>query len=253
MKYCFITGMGRSGTTFMGNLLRHVESIDSRHEYIGNREYWLLSWYLPGEIYAIPYLERCKKSIDSSFSSSYFIDVNGYLQNSVPQLRQVFNPEMVFHLVRDPRTVIPSLYIRRSDNNIHLIPKEREEVEKWLDGDKFQQICWNWASTTMTLASQNTELLQFEKLINNFDYLEKKLLSPLNITLSRATWTDLQSTKINRTRNRWFRFVYAKLKGKEFVKDKLPKYDQWSAEQKTLFNDICGSAMEMVGYDLTNR
>ena len=249
MKYCFITGMGRSGTTFVANLLRRVENIQVRHEHIGNREYWLLSWYLPGDTYAIPYLERCKKKIDSLQSCSYFIDVNGYLQNSVPYLREVFNPEVIFHLVRDPRTVIPSLYIRRSDNNIHLIPKEREEVEKWLDGDKFQKICWNWTSTTRLLLSQNTPLLQFEKLINDFDYLSEKLLSPLNISLSRAVWMDLKSTKVNKTRNKLFRFVYAKLKGKEFVKDRLPSYDLWSAEQKTIFGEICGNTMKMVGYD----
>ena len=176
MKYCFITGMGRSGTTFLGNLLRNVENIHARHEYIGNREYWLLSCYLPGDVYAIPYLDRCKKRMASFQSSSYFIDVNSYLQNSVPYLQEVFNPEIVFHLVKDPRTVVPSLYIRRSDNNIHLIPKEKDEVEKWLDGDKFVQICWNWASTTKLLVSQNTTLLQFEKLVNDFDYLCEKLL-----------------------------------------------------------------------------
>lgn len=148
MRYIFVTGMGRSGTTTFAKLLTAITSAEVRHEYIGNREFWLLSWYLSGEVYSKPFLQREKRKIDSMFSKPVFIDVNGYLQCSTTEIEKVFRNVRIFHLVRDGRDVVRSLYLRRSENRIHLIPKNREEISKWMDADRFCQICWNWNSTT---------------------------------------------------------------------------------------------------------
>ena len=241
--------MGRSGTLWLANVLNHVQNVDALHEYIGNREFWLLSWYLPCNVYAMPYLQRAKKSIEKGFTKEFFIDVNGYLQNSVPELKKVFEQEMAFHLVRDGRAVIRSLYSRRSDNNIHLIPKNRGEVEQWIDGNKFSQICWNWASTTLKLISENIELIQFEKLTSDYGYFEEKLLRPFNFNFSRLLWKGLVSKKVNKTRSTIHRFFYAKIKMKDFVKDELPPYEKWTDSQKKTFKEICGEAMKRAGYD----
>ena len=60
MRYAFVTGMGRSGTKFLSSLLSIDNNAISNHEYIGNREYWLLSWYL-GNIYQNVILKNAKK------------------------------------------------------------------------------------------------------------------------------------------------------------------------------------------------
>lgn len=251
MKYIFVTGMGRSGTTFLAHLLKNIQTADVEHEYIGNREYWLLSWYLPGDVYATPYLERSKETIERNFRNEYFIGINGHLQNSVYELRKVFKPEVIFHLVRDGRRVVRSLYTRRSDKNIHLIPKSRIEVERWLDRDKFEQICWNWASTTKKIISEDTKLIQFEKLVGDYSYFEEQLLKPFGFILKPIKWKSFVSNRINRTRSKMYRFIYAKLKGKEFVSDELPPYEQWSDKYKEIFREICGDAMEKAGYNLS--
>jgi hypothetical protein len=67
MRYDFVTGMGRSGTLFVSYLLKQCSSITEmivKHEYIGNREYLLLSWYLPNDFFAEPYLIRIKNFIE---------------------------------------------------------------------------------------------------------------------------------------------------------------------------------------------
>jgi hypothetical protein len=61
MKYIFITGMGRSGTKFVASVLDSLQDADARHEYIGDKECTLLSWYLPEDVYAVSYLRKIKQ------------------------------------------------------------------------------------------------------------------------------------------------------------------------------------------------
>ena len=75
MKYAFITGMGRSGTKFLSGLLALDKDVYSVHEFIGNREYWLVSWYL-GDVYSSVILQNEKKRIDTKVEKNCFIDVN---------------------------------------------------------------------------------------------------------------------------------------------------------------------------------
>ncbi|NIM17571.1 MAG: hypothetical protein GTO45_36620 [Candidatus Aminicenantes bacterium] len=249
MRYAFVTGMGRSGTVFVTNLLKQCGQVTVRHEFIGNREYWVLSWYLPHDVYAEPYLIRAKNSIESTFDEGFFIDVNGYLQHSVPLLRKVFGASQVFHLVRDPRRVVRSLYSRRSDRSVDLIPKNRPEVEKWLDGDKFQHICWNWASTTRELLSEDTKLILFEKVISDYDYLVQNLLEPLDLPLERQLWTRLIKKKLNKTRSKFYRYLYCKVKGKEYISTSIPEYNRWPTAYKEIFEELCGDVMRQCGYE----
>jgi hypothetical protein len=248
-KYIFITGLGRSGTSFLTSLLSGHQGIYSGHEYIGNREFWLLSWYL-GAGYSEEYLKRTKAGIEKKFDHHTFIDVNGRLQNCVPQLKAVFDNPEVLHLVRDPRKVVRSLYIRRNDKNIHLIPKERQEISKWLDEDKFYQVCWNWARTTQQLLDMKLPLIQFEKLTGDFEYCKSKLLDVAGIRMDKTEWEKRSSIKVNRTYPKWYRLMYARLKGKTFVEDELPEYAEWSTEQKKVFLEVCGPVMELAGYKL---
>ena len=59
-KYTFITGMGRSGTKFLSQLLQLDSNYMVKHEEIGNREFLLASWYI-GQAYTTPYLKGEKQ------------------------------------------------------------------------------------------------------------------------------------------------------------------------------------------------
>ncbi|HEX5003126.1 MAG TPA: sulfotransferase domain-containing protein [Bacteroidia bacterium] len=246
-KYIFITGHGRSGTSFLTDLLSGHEDIYAGHEYIGNREFWLLSWYLGGD-YNQEYLKRVMHHIESTITEKTFIDVNGRLQNCVPDLYTVFEPATVLHLVRDPRKVVRSLYIRRNDANVHLIPKARNEIGNWLDNDKFYQVCWNWARTTKQLYDLGIPLIHFEKIITDFDYCKQSVLDVAGIQMNKEQWLKISSQKVNRTMPRWYRYIYARLRGKTFVEDQLPEFKNWTNQQKSVFFEVCGPVMELVGY-----
>ncbi len=245
MKYVFITGMGRSGTAFTANLLKQDPSIFVAHEFIGHREYHLLSWYL-GRIYSVPFLKKVKEKIKQTSNKRYFVDVNGYLSDSSDSLKEVFEGAMVYHLVRNPRDVVRSLLIRRDDSRIHKLPKAESEINEWLCMSKLEQICINWVQTTEDLLNSNAEVLKFEELISSFEYLESKILSPLQINISKDQYELVKSKKTNKTRSIFYRFLYAKLKGKTF-NPVSSSYQLSEHEQATLLK-ICGSTMKKLDY-----
>ncbi len=248
-RYVFVTGMGRSGTTWLAGLLQEADGCVCRHEFIGDRQYWLLSWYL-GASWAVPCLERAKAEIDRRFPEGVFVDVNGYLHHSVPFLKEVFGDVAVFHLVRDPRNVVPSIHARRNPEDMQILPKDEGDIRHWIDRGKFWQICWNWADTTKRLVAQGIPVLQFERLVSDYEYLRTRLLEPAGIHVAEDFWEEARRNRCNRTRSRLYRYVYAKLRGRQPVTNTLPPYEEWSAERKQAFRDLCGEAMQLVGYDL---
>ena len=66
MKWVFITGMGRSGTTFLGHVLGAAHGGDAEHERIANRAFTTHSWYLDDALYAVPYLQRVRNDLERS-------------------------------------------------------------------------------------------------------------------------------------------------------------------------------------------
>jgi len=183
MKYIFITGMGRSGTTFLGNLLSVIPGVTAGHEQVGNREFCVLSWYLSDTKYNTEFLQRAKNKIEESVRTEWYIDVNGYLQNTTDELQSVFQPTAMMHLVRNPAEVIRSVYTRRIETDVHILPKDDRELDRWLEGDRFQQICANWQMVVAPLMAKKVPLLKFEELVSNYDYLQEKLLHPFGFDL----------------------------------------------------------------------
>lgn len=247
MKYAFVTGMGRSGTKFLSAMLALDKNICSHHEYFGNREYWLLSWYL-GNTYAKPFLEYQIQQKKGNFNKDLFIDVNSYLSSSVETLNEVFDNPHIFHLVRNPKKVVPSIMTRRDDKRTHKIPKTELDIKKWVGMSKLEQVCTNWVQTTENLLNSNTTLLKFESLTTDYDYVKNTLLEPLGIDIPKDKYEVFKTKKINKTRGELFRFLYAKYKGKNFVAENFT-FDDLSNQEKTIFYDICGNTMAKLNYD----
>lgn len=249
IKYVFVTGVGRSGTTFLSNLLSNCSEAKTHHEYERSREFQLLSWYI-GKSYAKPFLENQKKQIEkNSYGFNKFIDVNGGYRHCVDELEYVFSPIKIFHLVRNPKDVVRSLYTRRDDENIHFAPKQESEIKWWLEADKFSQICWNWKKDTEILLDKGLDLLHFEKIISDYDYFKNNLLDKIELKMDKSVWEDKVVIKKNKTRSKLYRFFFAKYKGKKFVGTRLPQYEEWSEDYKKKFTEICGGTMLKLGYE----
>ncbi len=242
--------MGRSGTKFLASVLSRSSQASVFHEEIGDREFWLLSWYLDKENYSKPFLLNQKMILEKRSDSRILIDVNSGLQNSADVLKEVFPGARIFHLVRDPRKVIPSIYNRRSDKRIHLVPKTRNEFEKWLNYTKLEQVCWNWNDTTTRLLKSDLELIQFEKLISDYQYFKNSLTDKIGISdINEHTWDMIRNSKVNSTKPKWYRYLYSHLKRKDFVSEHLPRFEEWQTFQQKVLFDICGETMEKLGYE----
>lgn len=249
LNYIFITGFGRSGTKFLSHLLSHCSEASAYHEYVGNREFELLSWYL-GKPYSKPYLENQKSKIEqATHSANKFIDVNGAYRNCVDEVEEVFKPLKTFHLVRDPRDVVRSLFTRRDDAKVHFVPKNEADIKWWLTADKFSQICWNWNTETELLLEKNLDILHFEKILSDYNYFKSNLLNKIDLEMDLETWQNQVVVKKNKTKPKLYRYLYAKIKGKQFVEERLPKYDNWPENYKSIFMDICGKTMLKLGYE----
>lgn len=248
MKYIFITGMGRSGTTFLASLLKQLNNAHVGHEMIGQREFWLLSWYLSETAYSAEYLHRTRVKIEASVQKEYYIDVSPYLQYATDDLQKTFQPVEIFHLVRHPKEVIRSLYTRRNEKEIHLLPKDKTDIQRWLDAGRFEQICWNWKHAVENLLSKEITIIRFEDLISSYAYLNEKLLRPFGLTLTEEDWSNAKNNKVNKTHGTIYRFLYARIKGKAFQPEELPEYSLWPDPLKKTFLAYCGPAMKQLGY-----
>lgn len=232
----------------LAELLSTSPDCSARHECIGDREFWLLSWYLDREAFSVPYLQRERRRIERSANgAALFVDVNSYLRNVVGALKEVFEGPPVFHLVRDPRRVIPSIYARRTGRNVQQIPKSGDDIVRWLESDKFEQICWNWAETTRRLLEEDTITVRFEDVLRDYDYVVERLARPAGLTVTREGWSAATSKKANRTRSRLYRYLYAQLRGEPYVSP-MPAFEKWSAHQKAVYREYCGDLAEELGY-----
>ena len=63
------------------------------------------------------------------------------------------------------------------------------------------------------------------------------------------TWQKEVAVKRNKTKPKLYRYLYAKIKGKQFIETRLPKFNDWPEDYKAIFKDICGDTMLKLGYE----
>lgn len=252
MKWVFITGMGRSGTKFLGHILGAAQGSDADHERIANRAFTIHSWYLQDAVYAVPYLQRVRNELEQSDGGNdrVFIDVNGHLRHATDALEEVFPECQILHLVRDPRSVVPSIYLRRNERDAQIMPHDREALEWWLDASVFEQIAWDWAMTTQTLLDKQYPVLQFERLLKDYAYFDEQVLQSLDLKMPEANWQARKERRVNKTRSAVTRKLYAKVTGRNISTEVLRPFAEWPLEQRQSLVKLCDAAAQGVGYTL---
>ena len=240
-QFFFILAIGRSGTTFLSNLLNLSPNALVVHEPIANdiiaynqafnnekNAYKYINSFRMKEIYY-----RIKKE-----NFNVYGEVNGFLRRHCKTLINSFSNSdtKFFHLVRDGRDVVRSIASRKSffddKNNKIIIPKQGDYYrQKWKTLTKFEKICWLWKEDNEYINKYVKERINFEQIISNYNYLKEKLLNPLGLEISEKIWKD----KINKHKN-------------ITVEYKIPHWKEWDKEKIKTFNLICGETMKKMGY-----
>jgi hypothetical protein len=98
------------------------------------------------------------------------VEVNNYIFPVLPELRRAFPEARIVHIIRDPRTFLPSALNRGWGLNPHdprMTPVHTGEMKKdaWKDLTAVKKLCWYWLRTNaMILAAPPVATIPFEKI-----------------------------------------------------------------------------------------
>lgn len=241
-RFFFILANGRSGTNFLANLLNQAQGAYVFHEPVLEDFYaYFKAFYDPGQ--AEKYMRGFRKKEIylrmRNMRGGIYGEVNGVLRCHADAIKNVFPGSTLIHLVRDGRDVIRSTMSRstmtiKSPFSMGVSPADGNVWKtRWREMDRFSRICWLWQEENVRLRKSVWRLAQFEKIISNYDYFYEEVLAPCNLSMSRKIWEAAVKSPRNVTN-----------------KFEMPKWDDWSPEQKKTFLDICGEEMSMCGYNL---
>ncbi len=236
-------GSFRSGTVFLANMLK-TELPNSHIEHEANvLDHYHYSKAIQSEEEALHYLKyhrqqelywRCGgKQVDR------YGEINPFLRLHATAVKKTFPKAKLFHVVRDGRNIVRSIYSReilgKSDplNKLIYPPKGDPYFEKWSTMSRFEKICWQWQYDNAYLLKVIGKPIKFELLRSDYDYFKSELLDQIGVDIDALTWQGYVSQKQNVTP------TY-----------RLPHYKDWTATQQQQFKSICGEVMQRCGYEL---
>lgn len=259
IKTFFILSQGRTGTKFLSNLLNDVDGLCVQHE----------PWEADSDILFYSYAGQFDEVVDQMLSNRFktltselsknvnYGECNSYLRYNGSWLKENLNAQLIY-TCRDGRDYVRSAYQRALytdyEQQLSIVPKtENPYAKRWNNLTRFEKICWYWAETNRHLHSESAgNVLQVEKILTDYDYFNQHINNTLGISISKEVWhksvakPENSSTRLSNIKRK----VRVKIKGGQ-VKDiggTLPKYEGWSKEMVTAFDEICGSVMTDLGY-----
>lgn len=240
MKTVLVTGMGRSGSTFLANLVNRSSNATGRHEYFADKFFQGLSYYSPDHPHLAAQLIARAKDMEQS-GTDLLVDADPFLRYGLRSIREVWPEAPVYHLVRDGRKVVASMYQRTSytprEKKQPILPLNTAEYEQWRTFSRFEKLCWYWADTLRTMLEAKLPILRLEEITTDFSILERDFLHPCGIDLPKQEWDNLRSHRANTNR---FHPKYL-FRGK-------PPVLAWDDEKESQFQTLCGERMKQAGY-----
>ena len=237
----FMLGTGRSGTQFLSTLLDKIPETHVAHEpVLTDFAAYIRAFHSESEAYKYVADFRQKEiySRVRNMRISSYGEVNGALRRHVEPLKEAFPHATLIHLVRDGRDVVRSVMSRSLFHQPHpmtrlLVPKKGDPWRKdWQRMDHFERVCWLWQIDNRFVRERTARTVQFEQLIADYGYFKERILEPLQLSLSEASWRQAVARPKNATK------AYA-----------MPHWSQWDASRREAFKRICGDEMKLCGYE----
>jgi hypothetical protein len=240
----FGLGIVRSGTTFLANLLnREIANTITLHEAVID-DYWSYRRAFYSEAEALRYIRSFRRNeiflrLRGTQIRAYG-EINPFLRRHAVALKTVFPDAHLFHVIRDGRDVVRSImskgYFGTKDPVFRPLihPPERSRyAQRWSDMTRFEKVCWLWSEENRYLRETIPTTVRFECLIRDYDYFRARLLEPISSSIGVDTWS------------RYCRETHNPSPAQTF-----PHWRSWNREQRHVFSEICGTEMEVNGYEL---
>ncbi|HWE44888.1 MAG TPA: hypothetical protein VG407_02580 [Caulobacteraceae bacterium] len=242
MSLVVITGASRSGSTFLGDLMRRAENVCAFHEHIGGRDFFCVSAYAPDHPIIRHEIRTGVADMRRQAGARPIVaDVNSNVGFATAALRAEEPGVKLFHLARDGRDVIASNWLRKmySDwaKGVDIRPDTDAELDAWAGFDRFEKLCWQWNRIASELIDKSVPVVRLEQAVEDFDYLTERLLVPSGIALSKAVWEERRSRRVNRSR----------FKLRDLLRGR-PTDFEWTPEREARFQALCGKSMRKLGY-----
>lgn len=234
-------GLFRSGTTFLSHALDTLaHGAQVRHEpnvcdYISYAD--VLTNPGAAGNYLRPYRLAETWVRMRSINCSVYGEVNPYLRRHAGALRVALPAAPMFHLVRDGRGVVRSLLSRelfaRHDPMAALIrpPVGDAYAPRWASMSRFEKLCWLWQADNRYLRQTVDRVVQFERLLDDYQYLCERVLAHIGLDISADSWALATQSIVNPTPG----YTAA-------------AWQNWPAGQREAFERICGQEMAACGY-----
>lgn len=240
----FGLGIVRSGTTFLANLLnREIPNTITLHEAVID-DYWSYRRAFYSETEALRYVRTFRRNeiflrLRGTQIRAYG-EINPFLRRHAVALKKVFPDAHLFHVIRDGRDVVRSImskgYFGTKDPVFRPLihpPEPSPYAQRWSSMTRFEKVCWLWAEENRYLRENIPTTVRFECLVRDYEYFRARLLEPISAHIGVETWS------------RYCREAHNPSPAQTF-----PHWRSWNREQRCVFSEICGTEMEVNGYEL---
>lgn len=239
-KIFFIIGLGRSGTKLLTEILNQMDIAIVFHEPV-LKDYKAIVRAHKSNIELMKYITNFRKKyiylLLRNKNFQIYGEVNSNLRYHIKELKSIFPNAKFLHIVRDGRDVVRSIMARKhytGDRIGHhnIIPKTSDPFYiKWKELTRFEKICWLWKDSNNYIGKYIQKFVNFETLINNYDYFQKNIEDYLDLKIGYNLWKKKIEKPANIT-----------------IKHVLPPHKFWDQKLKDKFDYICEEEMRQYGY-----
>lgn len=263
-KTTFVLSTGRTGTVYLADLLNQLDGVVALHEPKPSRV--LNAWttaFLEGRVAArfmtAALFAKRRKTL-KNVRAELYVESNNFIAGFADALHDVFETPTVIHLVRDPRDFATSLTNRGDD--IGLRGFFNRYIPCWAyvpDGLKKRQLtqltrpAYRWVAINEYLSAygkgrQNYHFFKFEEVFDKNDQTElKRLLRAIGLNAKQIAELDFEA-KARSDQPKFSLLDRPSTSANASKYQAMPKWRDWSAEQKRTFDKICGPLMREYGY-----
>ena len=261
-----VLSTGRTGTQALAHYFNTAyDNVTALHEPKPTRHFRMMSnRAMTGKLSketAVSALVRSRRRLVEKITRPIYIESNWYLYGFLEPLKEVFGRPKILHVVRDPRTFIPSYINYGTFSGLKKIAaeflpywylkpeqKDPDAALRWKQMSEPQRLAWHWHVVNQEidrgkdLYGDDYLLLRYEDL---FPRENKgaggdaakalppgltKLLDWVGLPANERL-VQLMGDKRNASRNRGF-----------------PKWEQWDEGTRTQVLEMCGEQMGRYGY-----